>query len=256
MSSSPKFPLPEGVIEIEGDYEINLVHYELLHLKPQGTILFSGEKKERKFQFFVTENKQDGIFARFNEPLSQQSRGLLDYLKKYPRTESFITITLLQFKLLFTAQQIMPVIGAKNHTFHFKFPEKIFKIHRRKFIRIPFNDAFPAELRFQTPEGLKIRKLKDLSREGVRVALEEGDSKYIYPGARIKGASLKVINKEVPLGLQVITVYPNLRAGCKIIAITETDRQWLKDCVRLLIKQILNLPDSAHRIVEEGEDSQ
>lgn len=251
MKVVPKFQIPEGVVEITDDYQKNLIHYELLHLKPRGTILFAGEQKEKKFQFFVTENKQDGIFAKLDEPLSPSTKGLMEYLEKYPRTESFITITLLQFKLMFGAATIAPVHGSNGKTFHFKFPEKFFKIHRRRFIRIPFNEAFPAELRFQTTDGLKIRKLKDLSREGLRLILEENDSRYIQQGSRLKNATLKLINKDIPLGLQVVTVYPNGQAGCKILAISEEDRQWIKDCIRLLIKQILNLPDSPSRVDDE-----
>lgn len=39
---------------------------------------------------------------------------------------------------------------------------------------IPFNESFPAELRFQGPNGQEVRRIKDLSREGIRVKMEPG----------------------------------------------------------------------------------
>ena len=240
-----QFQIPEGVVELTDEYQKNLVHYELLHLKPKGTILFAGESREIKFQFFVTENREDGIFARIDEPLTPSLRRLIDYLSKYPRTECYVTITLLQFKLMFISARTNFVPDSQNRTAVFRFPEKFLKMHRRKYIRIPFNDNFPAELKFQTPTGLKVRPLKDLSREGLRIKIQDDDAKLLQPGTRLKNATLKLINREIPIGVQVVAIYPGNQAGFRIIALSEEDRIWLRDCIRLMIKQILNLPDSA-----------
>ena len=45
----------------------------------------------------------------------------------------------------------------------------------------------------------------------------------------------------MPLGLSVVAIYPDLQAGLRIIAISEEDKNWIKDCIRVLMKQILNL---------------
>jgi hypothetical protein len=250
MRILPQFQIPHGVVELSSEYEKNLVHYELIQLKPRGTILFAGEKNELKFQFIVTDNRADGIFAKLDEPYSQAARRLFDYLSKYPRTEAYITITLLQFRLMFVASRTQFVAtsgsspGPKTLLFHF--PEKLMKMHRRKFIRIPFNEQFPAELTFDGPDGTPIvRRLKDLSREGLRLKIEPADAQFLTPGLRLKNATLKLINREMTIGIQVVNVYPGNQCGCKIFVLSEEDRVWLCDFIRVLIRQILNLEETA-----------
>lgn len=229
--------------EVVDEYQLNLCHYELQHLKPKGTILFAKENKEINFRFASGATRDEGIFARLDEPYSSNTKRIIEYVEKYPRTECFINITLLQFKLIFVAKEIKFVPGAKNKTIHFPFPAKLLKSHRRKFIRIPFNEQFPAELKFQGPDGKpRICKVRDLSREGARIQIQAEDVALIPPGTRLKLAVLKVLKREMHLGLQVVDHYPDNNMGLKIIAISEEDRTWIKDCIRVLMKQILSLP--------------
>ena len=245
MNPRKHFPIPEGVVEVKDEYQLKLAHYELLHLKPRGTILFAGEQKEISFQFFAGDNREDGIFARLDGPLNATARRLFDHIAKYPGIDCFVSMTLLQFKLVFTAARATVVhSGGQHKTLLFAFPRRILKTHRRRYIRIPFNDSFPAELRFQTEQGQFVRRLKDFSREGMRLKLEPGDEKIVIPGSRLRQAVLTVLNKEMPLGLSVISIYPDLQAGLRIIAILEEDKNWIKDCIRILMKQILNLKDA------------
>ena len=248
MRVLPQFQIPDGVVELTSEYEKNLVHYEILQLKPRGSILFAGETKEVQFQFIVTENREDGVYARLDEPLTQGTRRLMDYLSKYPRTEAYVTITLLQFRIMFVAPrtQFIPPAGAsKERTLLFRFPEKLLKMHRRKYIRIPFNDAFPAELTFQAPDGTVLKRgLKDISREGMKLKIQPDDAKFLLPGTNLKNATLKLINHEMTIGVQVVNVYPGNFCGCKIFVMSEPDRIWLRDCIRVLIRQVLNLPDN------------
>lgn len=243
MIAKSRFPIPEGASEVKDEYQLNLAHYELLHLKPRGTILFAGETKEITYQFFAGEKREEGIFARPDPSNSPAARRIFDQLEKQPKLECFVTITLLQFRLMFIATRAELTYGSNQKTLHFKFPETILKTHRRKFIRIPFNETFPAELRFQTEAGPQVRRLRDLSREGLRLILESGDESFIVPGARLKQTVLKVLNREMPVGLSVIAVHNGKTAGMKIIAIGEEDKVWIKDCIRVLMKQILNLKD-------------
>lgn len=243
MTQKHPFPIPDGVEEVSDEYQLNLAHYELQHLKPKGTILFAKESREIEFQFLATENRAEGVFARLDEPLSPNVKRILEYVENYPRTECFVTVVLLQFKLIFIASRIEIVHGPKQKTFRFVFPDRFLKTHRRKFIRIPFNENFPAELRFQSEKGLQTRKLKDLSREGMRVKMEAQDGAYLLPGTRLKQASLKVLNREMPVGLTVVASYPGQQVGMRILAISEEDKIWIRDCIRVLMKQILNLPD-------------
>ncbi len=242
MKTKGKFPIPDGVVEIDDEYQLNLAHYELLHLKPKGTILFLGEPKEIPFQFFAGETQDGGILAR---PAVQSPavRRVMDHLEKYPKLECFITITLLQFRFIFIAPMAVVVYGNGQRALKLAFPSKILKTHRRKFIRIPFNESFPAELRFHTEQGQFTRRLLDLSREGMRLQLEPGDDRSIVPGVRLKQAVLKVLNREMPVGLTVITVHGGTGAGIRIIAISEEDKIWIRDCIRVLMRQILNLKD-------------
>ena len=249
MIKKQQFPVPEGVAEVDDEYSLNLIHYELLNLKPKGTILFAGEKSELHFQFFAGPSRADGLFARFEESgnigvkRSGKHLPILDYLQKYPRTEGFVTIKLLQFRIMFLIQRLDRVIESKQFVFRMEFPTRFLQSHRRKYIRIPFNDAFPASLSFHTDKGVLNRKLKDLSREGLRIKLEAGDEALIPPGTRLKQATLNVLNREVVLGVIVVAHYPVQQAGLKIVAMSEDDQAWLREFVRVLMKQILKISD-------------
>jgi hypothetical protein len=249
------FPIPDGVTEVEDEYQLELVHFELKNLKPKGTILFSGESKEIGFQFFAGEHKSDGIIARLSNAQSLQARRIFDYLEKYTKIDALITVTLLQFKLMFLAARISVVYQNGQRHLKILFPTKILKTHRRKFIRIPFNDKFPAELKFQTEKGIWVRKLKDLSREGMRIQLEPGDVSLIAPGFKMKQAVLKVLNREMPVGLNVMAVHDAESAGIKIVAISEEDKLWIRDCIRILMGQILGLDPKRFDDRIEKDDS-
>ncbi len=242
-TSKHQFPIPDGVTEVSDEYQLNLCHYELQNLKPKGSILFANESKEITFRFIAGADRGEGIYARLDEPVSPNTKRVLEFIQKNPRTECFISINLLQFKLFFIANQINEVSGTQQKTLHFQFPEKLLKAHRRKYIRIPFNDQFPAELKFQTSDGPKVCHLKDLSREGMRIQIQDSDKPHLEPGTRLRLAVLKVLTREMPVGLQVMNTYPNNQVGLRIIAMSEEDKAWIKDCIRVLMKQILNLSD-------------
>jgi len=209
---------------------------------------------EIKFRFIAGEKREDGIFARLDEGITPAIRKTLDMVDRNPKTDCFVGLSLLQFKIYFFATEVTEVKGGQHKTYFFKFPAKLLKTHRRKFIRIPFNEQFPAELRFQGSDGTtRTCKLKDLSREGMRLVISDTDKPFLDPGARLKLAVLKVINKEMSVGVQVVSHYPNNQVGLKIIAMSEEDKAWIKDCIRILMKQILNLPDSPFGDVLEKE---
>ena len=241
MISKSKFSVPEEAVEVTDDYQLNLAHYEIHQLKPRGNVLFAGETKEVPFQFFGGENQADGIFARFTDPGNANTKRIITYLETYPRTESFVTITLLQFKMIFISERLSFVASAQQKTIRFEFPFRFLKTHRRKYIRIPLNDSFPASLQFQTDKGIVTRRIKDFSREGMRIKLENEDIDFVIPGMRLKKVVLRLLSKEIVLGLTVVSIYPGNQAGLRIIALSEEDKVWIKDVIRLLMKQILNL---------------
>jgi hypothetical protein len=241
-----RFPIPDGVVEVTDDYQLNLAFFELKNLRPKGTVLFSGESKEVTFQFYCGETREEGIFAKIEGNMPPHAKRVFEYLERYSRMEAFVTLTLLQFRMVFVAPRtILKFLPGGQRVLWFDFPFKILKTHRRKYIRIPFNESFPAELRFQTDHGIQVRKLKDLSREGMKLALQPGDESLFQVGFRPKQAVLKVLNREMPLGLAVMAVQGSSSAGLKILAISEEDKLWIRDCIRILMRQILKIEDQA-----------
>ncbi len=258
MSLKPAndFKIPPEALAVDKPAEVNLVHFEMKQVKPRGTISVPGALRPVKFQFVVGETLSDGIYATLDEPIAGV-RPLVEELEKYPRLECLITITLLQSKILMVMPRHTLVAGSQVKTFHFGFPEKFMKMHRRRHIRIPFNEGFPAELRFQMPDERVIsRKLRDLSREGMRIKLEAQDQTCFKAGDRLKGATLKVLDKEIPMGLQVVAVYPGPQAGLKIIALSDSDKVWLKDVIRVLMAQLLKLPKAEIEASEKESDEE
>lgn len=254
MSLGSRFPIPEGVIEVTDDYQLNLAFFELKNLKPKGTVLFSGETKDVVFQFYCGETREEGIYAKVEGNMPPHAKRVFEYLERYTRMEAFITLNLLQFKMVFVAPRTqLKFLPGGQRVLRFDFPFKILKTHRRKFIRIPFNEQFPAELRFQTEQGTQVRKLKDLSREGMKIALQPGDESFIQVGYRPKQAVLKVLNREMAVGLAVMAVQGTSSAGAKIIAISEEDKLWIRDCIRILMRQILKINEQP--VDDEIKDS-
>ncbi len=246
MNQNSRFPIPDGVVEVTDDDQLNLAFFELKNLKPKGTVLFSGETKEVTFQFYCGESRDEGIFAKIEGNMPPHAKRVYEYLERYSRMEAFVTLTLLQFKMVFIAPRtILKFLPGGQRVLWFDFPYRILKTHRRKFIRIPFNENFPAELRFHTEAGIQVRKLKDLSREGMKLALQPGDEALFQVGFRPKQSVLKVLNREMPVGLAVMAVQGNAAAGLKILAISEEDKLWIRDCIRILMRQILKIDNQS-----------
>jgi hypothetical protein len=239
--SKTEMPIPDGVTEITEEHQLDLVHFELRSLKPKGSILFPNEAKEISFQFFAGDHRADGIIAKLSGSMTPAARRVFEHCERFSRVESYVTVVLLQFKMMFLTERVSVVYQSGQVHLKFAFPSKILKTHRRKFIRIPFNEKFPAELRFKIDDTIAVRKLKDLSREGMRIILEPGDSRIINPEFKMKHAVLKVLNREMPVGLNVVAVHGEATAGIKIVAISEVDKLWIKDCIRILMGQILGL---------------
>ena len=84
-------------------------------------------------------------------------------------------------------------------------------------------------------------KVRDLSREGMRIALESGDDEFMVQGFKMKQAVLKVLNREMPVGLNVMSVHKGASAGLKIVAVSEEDKLWIQDCIRVLMAQLLGI---------------
>jgi hypothetical protein len=79
----------------------------------------------------------------------------------------------------------------------------------------------------------------------MKLALQPGDESLFQVGFRPKQAVLKVLNREMPLGLAVMAVQGSSSAGLKILAISEEDKLWIRDCIRILMRQILKIEDQA-----------
>jgi hypothetical protein len=249
------FPIPDGVIEVTDEHSLDLVHFEFKNMKPKGTILFKMEKSEIPFQFFADETREGWIYARPVQPNSVRLRDITESLDTYERFEGMVTVTLMQFRIIFLCSRFQSHYQNGQRFLKMLFPDRILKMHRRKFIRIPFNERFPAELKFQTDKGMVTRKLKDLSREGMKIQLEPGDTEFMAAGYRPKQAVLKVLNREMPLGLNVMAVHGTVSAGLKIVAISEEDKLWIKDAIRVLMGQILGLDISKVDDQLEKDDS-
>lgn len=248
------FDLPKEAFEVDSDQERTFVHFEIQRVKPKGSILI---KPDEPFRFLFSAggpSPRDGIFARADDH-SLGMRTLTDQLERYPKFECLVMIPLLQCKIFFVPEKHILVAGSNPKSFHMPFPLKFWKMHRRKYIRIPFNDTFPAELKFQYADGTWVsRKIRDLSREGLRVRLEANDLPHIKTGERVKSSTLKILDREMPIGLQVVSIYPGSQVGLKMIALSEDDHTWLRDMIRILMKQILQLKDEEIIADERGED--
>jgi hypothetical protein len=71
----------------------------------------------------------------------------------------------------------------------------------------------------------------------------------------MKQAVLRVLNREMPVGLNVMAVHGAESAGIKIVAISEEDKLWIRDCIRILMGQILGLDSKRFDDQIEKDDS-
>lgn len=257
LRPSSDFNIPAEAFDVSGDKERQLIFFELKNIRPKGRIFLPREKEGVRFIFTPTGTEPDhGINAQLDET-TQNGKRFAEHLEKYPKQEVLVVMTLLQARIYFVAKQHKHVLSSQPKSFTLPLPSQFKKVHRRKFIRIPFNDNFPASVQFQLSNGKVVtRKLRDLSREGMKVKLEDEDVPFLKAGDRLKSSVLKILNREIALGLNIINVYPGPFMGLKMIALSQEDDAWVRDVIKLLMKQILKLSDSEikEQQAEESEE--
>lgn len=153
--------------------------------------------------------------------------------------DCFLKVYLLSAQLLFKS----PLAGFekssdRNGYLRFAFPEQMFKVQRRKHLRVPIPKQTAAYARIP---GVGERKILDISLMGLRVQLEKGDDRTISENREMKDFGL-IFNGEEHAAQVIVRYLDPKVVGLQVAYMNAVDRQWLKDFLMGQIRILLNDP--------------
>jgi hypothetical protein len=135
-------------------------------------------------------------------PKGFDSRKFIDELKKLGEKECFFSISLLRANVFFKAQ----FLGVDHAGLQFKLPGKVFKVQRRKDLRLPIPDSFTIKVDFNdplTPDTRTTKKVLDISASGLAFVID-ADEVPMYPtGLVLKDLTFTVRNKTIKTGAEI-----------------------------------------------------
>jgi hypothetical protein len=90
--------------------------------------------------------------------------------------------------------------------FRFKLPEKIFKVQRRKDIRLTIRDGYVVKLEFDDPlqPGVRMaKKLIDISASGCAIVVEDEEAPMFQVGVVLQNIAIKVAGRVINCDAEV-----------------------------------------------------
>lgn len=114
----------------------------------------------------------------------------------------FFSISLPRANVFFKAEYI----GHEQGAFRFKYPDKIFKVQRRKSFRLPIPDGYIVFVEFDDALGGPFRSKKkviDISAGGLSFIAGIEEEAFFKEGQMLRNLTVKVRNKEIKCTGQV-----------------------------------------------------
>ena len=165
-------------------------------------------------------------------PKELDPREFMDALAKKKNPECFFSVSLLHANIFFRTR----LIGVGSIGLQFALPEKIFKVQRRKDLRIPIPDGYAMKAEFDDPhykDERIVRKVIDISAGGTAIMVSENEEPIYQPGVILRGFTFTVRGRKIVVDVEVrhlrkLTKYPKNKAtkvGVQFMNIRPGDAQ-------------------------------
>ncbi len=164
----------------------------------------------------------------------ETTRQWVDAFAEMSAPEALFSISLSGANIFFSAR-------FKAHDaagFQFIYPERIFKVQRRKDMRISIPDGYVMKVEIPNPNRPKemlAKKLVDLSAGGLAFAADEGEQQLFPMGGTITGLSITIKGKKLVMNGEIRhnrsfskdTRAPGYKVGVQFKDMKAGDTQWL-----------------------------
>lgn len=144
---------------------------------------------------------------------------LLDDLARRNERHCFFSVSLSRANIFFKAE----ILGYDAGGLRFRFPDKVFKVQRRKDLRLSVPDGHIIKISFQDPlfpESNMVKKALDISAGGAAILVTEGESPVFVPGLILKNMSFQILERKIECEAEVrySSVLPvnGRHKGCKV----------------------------------------
>lgn len=130
-------------------------------------------------------------------PKDFDPKNLINALAESATPECLFSISLTRANIFFKAK-------FKNHDsigMHFNYPESVFKVQRRKDMRLTVPDGHVMRVEFPSPENGKMlsKKLLDLSASGLAFVADEGEQELFAAGKTLTKLSILVQSRKIEI---------------------------------------------------------
>ena len=167
--------------------ELKRIYKEISKTKPFAHFQFSQPPDFHPCQIKVWVQESGSFYV---------SHKNVDSLIPHLEQSAFFNSFLLTSQVLFKSKLVS--VDSKLGVLQFSFPEKFFKIQRRKHIRVPLSDAVKAEANVTliNPTDMKsvtiTRQILDLSMGGVAIKIEKDDAVIVKKYSRVHKVEIKL----------------------------------------------------------------
>jgi hypothetical protein len=149
-------------------------------------------------------------------------------------SECFFSVSLARANIFFRARYL----GHDSAGFRFRKPESVFKVQRRKDMRvlIPFGHVIRLEMQDPTfPEQRLIKKIYDISASGLAFIANDSEEALFHVGLIIKALTFSIGTRKISLDAEVRHVRvlppdsgtPGTKVGVLFKNIKPADNQWI-----------------------------
>ncbi|MEK6580093.1 MAG: PilZ domain-containing protein [Bdellovibrionota bacterium] len=140
-----------------------------------------------------------------DSPVDLDLKAFVAHLKSNGNMDCYFNIVLTRGSVFFATFFKGHDVGGLR----FQFPEALYKVQRREAVRVPIPLSVPVLLEFTDPlytETRLERRAADLSAHGMSFVGREADRAAFIPGTTLKGAVLRLKNREIYLEAQIRNV--------------------------------------------------
>lgn len=236
-------PVNSVIRAVPFEQEKKVILQEIRKIDPKVQVQFGAQLKvfTGRMKMASDSDAQFNVdFSGLSPIQAQELAAILHAARSGPGVDCFFKVFLLSAQLLFKTQLTRAGLeGAGSKALPFVFPVQVFKVHRRKHLRVPIGKDTPA---FARIPGVGDRRIADLSLMGAKILLEPGDEKTIAQNRSLKDFRFVLDGSEKEAQVEVRYLDAKM-VGINVLYMNSPDRQWLKDYLMGQIRKLLSDPD-------------
>ncbi len=195
-------------------------------------------EKGRALQTYCTLFKSSDQTLQFHCPKDFDVAGLQQELQASPGACCFFSMSLPRANIFFEAEFLEAIPGALK----FKLPVTLYKVQRRRDIRVPPPDGYLIKVELLEsffPDHCLQRKALDISVGGLSILVEEADLVYFTAGRVIPEIRFPLANRRISCAAEVRHAsklpsggrYSGGKVGMLFIGMADADQRFIQDYV-------------------------